>query len=81
MQEPNGHVVATWQAQNGWLDSGWIEKRPISGDVVYVSVVFYPDAAGPPVAMEIVNPAGGTSYGWLQRGLCHAIEIQYPLGN
>jgi hypothetical protein len=28
--------------------------------------------------MEIVNPAPGTPYGWLTRGVCHALEVGWP---
>ena len=28
--------------------------------------------------MTILNPAPGTTYGWLARGLCHALEVSWP---
>jgi hypothetical protein len=28
--------------------------------------------------MKILNPAPGTPYGWMARGVCHAIEVAWP---
>ncbi len=78
MSEISGRVVATWKAERGWKDSGWLQGFKISADTVHVGVQFYPDFGGYPIQMEIVNPAPGTDFGWLANGICHAIEIQFP---
>ena len=31
-----------------------------------------------PIRMRIVTPAPGTEYGWLGRGMCHALEVGWP---
>jgi hypothetical protein len=80
MQEVDGPIVATWYARDGQTDSGWIMDISLTEEVVWVTVKFIPADGDPPVNMEILNPAGGTSFGWLQRGVCHAIEIQFPPG-
>lgn len=77
MREPSGFVVATWRAQDGWLDSGWQQELTITDDTVYVEVFFRPEGRDL-IRMEIVNPAPDTPYGWLTRGICHAIELQFP---
>ena len=74
-----GHEVVRWPARDGWLDSGWLHDLPISRDVVHVQAFFYPATGGGPLLLEIVNPAPNTNYGWLQNGVCHAIEVQFPL--
>lgn len=78
MQEPSGHQLATWTAEKGWLDSGWLRNLPLSRSEVYVRVFFYPAAGGGPIPLEILNPAPGTINGWLANHICHAIEIQFP---
>ncbi|MEM8862500.1 MAG: hypothetical protein AAGD96_29655, partial [Chloroflexota bacterium] len=55
MQESNGRIVTTWQAQKGWKDSGWQQGFNISADAVHVIVLFYPDSGGWPIEMEILN--------------------------
>ena len=71
--------IASWVAKEGQLDSGWINNIPIPFLSINTKVIFYPaDAGQPPVQMEIVNPAPGSSLGWLTRELCHATEIQFP---
>jgi LysM repeat protein len=77
--DKTGGAVASWYAPAGYTDSGWFNGFNISHSEVHASVVFYPnDGHAVPVLMEIVNPASGSSYGWLARGMCHAMEIQYP---
>lgn len=76
----SNRLVADWYAEDGWLDSGWIENRAISRESVHVSVFFYPAAGGGPIELEIVNPAPNTIYGWVSRGMCHAVELQFPPG-
>jgi len=81
MKDENGAQIASWYAYTGEVDSGWINNLPIAFDSVHVTVIFIPAyGGGRPIQMEIVNPAGGTNYGWLTRGLCHSVEIQYPAG-
>ncbi|NJN54998.1 MAG: LysM peptidoglycan-binding domain-containing protein [Anaerolineae bacterium] len=76
-----GGQIASWNASEGALDSGWINGLPLSHESVHVRVVFYPRyGGGAPIQMEIVNPAPGTGYGWLSQGGCHSLEIQYPAG-
>lgn len=77
MKEVGGTVIFVWNARDGQLDSGWIRDLYITREVVWVTVAFLPADGGPSIPIEIINPAGGTSYGWLQRGICHAIEIQF----
>jgi len=78
MRESTGGLVATWTARRGDVDSGWIRGLEISRESVWVTVTFYPADGGTPVSMEILNPAPGTPYGWLARGVCHAVELQLP---
>ena len=78
MRETTGGLVATWTTRRGEVDSGWIRGLEISRESVWVTVTFHPADSGLPVSMEILNPAAGTSYGWLARGVCHAVELQFP---
>ena len=78
LREVSGRLVTTWTARDGEIDSGWITGLEISRPSVWVAVTFYPADGRAPVLMEILNPAGGTSFGWLSRSACHAIEIQFP---
>lgn len=72
----NRHI-ASWYALRTHLDSGCLPGDVLSFNEVLVYVIFQPDF-GTPVQMEIINPAGGTTHGWLQTGICHALEIQFP---
>ena len=76
--ELDGRPLASWTAQTGWQDSGWIRDIEISYDAVHVEVFFYSDNGGAPVKMAIYNPAPGTDYGWVARGMCHAVEVGWP---
>lgn len=78
MRESTGSLVTTWTARRGEVDSGWIRGLEISRESVWVTVSFSPADGGSPVPMEILNPAAGTPYGWLTRGVCHAVELQFP---
>lgn len=81
MVDANGRQIASWYAAEGEIDSGWINGLPIAFTSVHVRVLFYPKwGGGSPIQMDVVNPAPGTNYGWLTRGLCHSVEIQYPDG-
>lgn len=78
VQEVGGRVLYEWYALDGWQDSGWVHDIDISYPAVYVQVFYYsgPDAA--PIKMKILNPAPGSTDGWLARGMCHAIEVGWP---
>jgi LysM repeat protein len=81
LHDVTGGQIAAWVANEGDLDSGWINGLPLSFTAVHVQVLFYPQGAdGAPIQMEIVNPAPDTTYGWLARGVCHSVEIQFPAG-
>jgi hypothetical protein len=77
VQEIGGRVLASWYADEGWEDSGWIYVD-ISHPSVYVQVLYYPGPDTEPVVMEMLNPAPDTPYGWLTRGMCHALEVAWP---
>lgn len=78
--ETNGQI-ASWYAYTGELDSGWINNLSIAFNSVHITVIFIPAyGGGSPIQMQIVNPAGGTNVGWLTRGICHSVELQYPAG-
>lgn len=76
--EASGNSLASWQAQTGWQDSGWIYDLEISYEAVYVNVFYHPADGSDSIKMAIVNPAPGTEYGWVARGMCHAIEVGWP---
>lgn len=78
VQETGGRLLATWWADSGWMDSGWVRDVDISHESVYVQVFFIKGDGSDPVEMTIVNPAPGTTYGWLTRGRCHALEVEFP---
>lgn len=76
-EKTNG-ALASWYGSAGATDSGWINGFDITHDSVHVQVLFYPlHDSDSPIMMEIVNPAPNSTYGWLSRGQCHAVEIQY----
>jgi hypothetical protein len=78
VQEVGGRVLASWYAEEGWLDSGWVYDIDITFPSVYVQVLFYHGDGRAPVEMTILNPAPGTPHGWLSRGQCHALEVAWP---
>lgn len=78
VREVGGRVLATWWAEEGWTDSGWIHDIDITFPSVHVQVFFVKGDGSPPIEMVILNPAPGTSYGWLARGRCHALEVAWP---
>ncbi len=80
VQETGGRVLATWWADEGWMDSGWVYDVDISYHSVYVQVFFVKGDGSDPVEMTILNPAPGTNYGWMTRGRCHALEVAFPGG-
>ncbi|MEM7333334.1 MAG: SdrD B-like domain-containing protein [Chloroflexota bacterium] len=75
-----GKLLATWDADFWWADSGWIEGIELSfAGGSWVEVYFYPYGSSPAQKLEIINPAPGTEYGWLAPGMCHAVEIEFPI--
>ncbi len=78
VQEKGGRELASWYADEGWQDSGWIEDIDISYPSVYVQVLFYSGPGATPVVMKMLNPAPDSEYGWLTRGACHALEVAWP---
>jgi hypothetical protein len=78
VKELEGTTVATWYALDGWEDSGWLNDLYITRDAVHVQVLFYPGPDTEPTVMKILNPAGGTEYGWLAHGVEHALEVEFP---
>ena len=78
--ELGGAVYATWYADDGWTDSGWFKDIDIVFEEIYVRVLYYSGPDRDPVDMKIMNPAPGTPYGWMARGMCHAIEVAWPDG-
>ncbi len=78
VQEVGGRLLATWWADSGWMDSGWIRDIDITFQSVYVQVFFVKGDGSPPLEMTILNPAPGTTYGWMTRGRCHALEVEFP---
>ena len=50
-------------------------------EAVHVRVLFYPpgsDASTEPTVMTIINHAPGEEYGWLAKGMEHALEVEFP---
>jgi hypothetical protein len=76
--ELGGAVYASWYAEDGWTDSGWFTDIDIVFEEIYVKVLYYPGPDTTPTEMKILNPAPGTPYGWMARGMCHAIEVAWP---
>lgn len=77
VKETGGRTLFSWTAEAGWQDSGWVYEIPLSHEAVYVQV-FYEAGDGTTTEMAILNPAPGTSFGWLSRGICHALEVGWP---
>lgn len=76
--ESSGRFLTSWDAKAGWQDSDWIRDVEISFEAVYVKVLYHAGAGAAPVEMRIVNPAPGTEFGWVARGMCHAVEVAWP---
>ena len=77
IKEIGGRTLGSWYALDGWRDSGWMNGLDISHEAVHVEVLYYPYAGAEPTVMEILNPAGGTEYGWLARDVEHALEVKF----
>ena len=73
----SGAHVTEWYAQDGWRDSGWLNDLEISGDNIWVEVLYYAEPGTDPIAMKILNNAPGTEYGWLSTGMEHALEVEF----
>lgn len=81
VQEVGGPRLAAWYAYDGWQDSGWINHISLAREAVHVSVLYYPpdsDASTVPTVMTIINHAPDEEYGWLARGMGHALEVGWP---
>lgn len=78
VQEVGGRVLYSWWAEEGWEDSGWVRDIDITFPTVYVQVFYHPGDGSPPIEMVMLNPAPDTTYGWLARGQCHALEVAWP---
>ena len=78
VQEIGGQLYVEWYAEDGWKDSGWFKDIDIVFEEVYVQVLYYSGPDREPIYMKILNPAPGTPYGWMARGVCHAIEVAWP---
>jgi hypothetical protein len=74
-QEVGGRVLAGWQADNGWKDSGWFHDIDITFPAVYVDVLYYEGPDAEPVRLKMYNPAPDSEAGWVARGMCHALEV------
>ena len=79
VQEAGGSFVASWYALDGWEDSGWLNHLDLTAEAVHVQVLFYPGPETEPTVMKILNHAGGSEYGWLARGMEHALEVEFPV--
>lgn len=76
--EVGGRLLATWEAEAGWQDSGWIREIDTTFSAVHVRVLYLAGAGADPVEMQIVNPAPNTPYGWVAEGMCHSLEVAWP---
>lgn len=70
--------MASWYALDGWQDSGWLDNLKISRNEVWVQVLYYPGPDTEPTVMEILNHAPSEDYGWLAKGVAHALEVGWP---
>lgn len=80
VQETGGRPLASWYALDGWQDSGWFKDIDITFPDVFVRVLYYSGPDVEPIDLVILNPAPGTPYGWMSRGMCHALEVAWPDG-
>ena len=78
LQEPGGDVLASWYATDGWTDSGWFVGFDLPRETIHVQVLYYPGPNTKPTVMRILNHAPGSAYGWMSRGIAHAIEVAWP---
>ena len=77
IQEDSGRLLALL-----FLEEGWDGSAPVEVDITFAAVhvrVFYaPTLAGERVELPILNHAPGLKAGWVARGICHAIEVDWP---
>lgn len=78
VREVGGRQLATWEAANGWKDSGWFYDIDITFAAVYVEVFYYHGPGATPERLNVLNHAPETDDGWLARGMCHALEVGWP---
>ncbi len=78
VREDNGNELASWHARGGEVDSGWINNLEITRKTVWVEVLYYPGPNAAPIVMKILNHAPGQVYGWVSRGIGHALEVAWP---
>lgn len=78
VQETGGRIVATWYAEEGWRDSGWLNHLDLAHESVWVNVHYYPGPDTEPTTLTIINHAPDKTYGWLSRGTAHALEVEWP---
>ena len=78
VQETGGRIVATWYAEEGWRDSGWLNHLDLSHESVWVNVHYYPGPDTEPITLKMINHAPKKTYGWLSRGMAHALEVEWP---
>jgi hypothetical protein len=78
VREVGGRQLASWEADNGWKDSGWFYDIDITFAAVYVEVFYYHGPGAAPERLNVLNYAPETDDGWLARGMCHALEVGWP---
>ncbi|WP_374687963.1 hypothetical protein [Promineifilum sp.] len=78
VREVGGRQLATWEAANGWKDSGWFYDIDITFAAVYVEVFYYHGPGVAPERLNVLNYAPDTDDGWVARGMCHALEVGWP---
>lgn len=78
LHDVTGGQIAAWVAGAGELYSGWIYQLPISFESVHVRVFYYPSNGGGATQLLVRNPAPDSADGWLARGQCHSLELQFP---
>ena len=55
VRDLNGTVLATWHAQDGWRDSGWISNIEIDRKAVWVQVFYYAVPNAPPIILKVLK--------------------------
>lgn len=72
--------LVTWNTPPGGGNTNCLSfPLPGPSNVAHVEVYFTPDSGGPPIRMNIVNHVPGMRHvGWVERGRCHALEVEYP---
>lgn len=79
LSEVWGRVLHVWHTDKaGQQDSGAWVGFDITYPAVWVTVTYHPGNGGPPIDMAILNHAPDLPWGWVARGMCHAIEVGWP---